>query len=277
MTVGIEFAVVVCPICELGHTTPYPDPDQLGLLYDESKLVEGVDMNARDFDAIRGNWIDRVKDHVARRNMSSRILRSLPHPPRSAVDFGAGNGRYASQLARACGSKLDVTAVDYQPDRPRALSDSVTYSPVSEFLSTDGAYDLIILRHVLEHAPEPVALLSSLAERLSSDGVIYVEIPNMDSGLAKLTGRRWTGYYVPRHLFHFNSRSFALAMENAGLRGEIRGCELPIMGNQLAELLGASEYGPAYQILGAALYPVQRAVEMVARSSGCLMSLCRLR
>lgn len=268
---GVTFAVVVCSWCDLGHTTPYPSADRLSLLYEPAKVNDETLTMSRDFDAIRGGWIDRGKDYAARRSITSRIFCAMPEHPASAVDFSAGNGRFAAQLV-ALGVD-SVTAVDYQNARPRSLPGYVRYETAAKFLASDRCVDLIVLRHALEHSPNPVALLRSLANHLTPRGVIYVEVPNRASAFAKIAGRSWVGYYVPRHLFHFTSRSLEVTLGMADLRGEVRGCELPIVGIQLTEWLRLRSYSPVMQVAGAALHPVQVGIEAVARSSGCLFAV----
>ncbi len=77
----------------------------------------------------------------------------------------------------------------------------MTYYDIQTFASHHQLYDLIILRHVLEHTYHPVRLVKYLSGHLAPDGVIYIEVPNLDLGCAKIFGKYWKGYYVPRQYF----------------------------------------------------------------------------
>src|ERR1035437_4431924 len=169
-----EFDVLFCSRRKLGFTDPFPTEETSGYLY-EAK-------DGSDFDVIRHSVIDVVKDFL-----SVRQVRGLaPHNnPRSALDFATGNGRFALSASRAFpGARVD--AVDYQDSPPPLLEDRhdarVRYYSLMDFPKQDQAYDLIILRHVLEHTHHPVDLVRDLAARLTPDGVIYIEVPNLDSG-----------------------------------------------------------------------------------------------
>ncbi|MGB1103629.1 MAG: class I SAM-dependent methyltransferase [Crocinitomicaceae bacterium] len=39
-------------------------------------------------------------------------------------------------------------------------------------------FDLIIMRHVLEHFLDPLTVLKRIREVLSEDGVLYIAVPN---------------------------------------------------------------------------------------------------
>jgi 2-polyprenyl-3-methyl-5-hydroxy-6-metoxy-1,4-benzoquinol methylase len=60
---------------------------------------------------------------------------------------------------------------------------------------------LIILRHVLEHSYRPQKLLSELVALLSPIGMIYIKVPNLNSGCAKIFKKYWTLFYPPYHVF----------------------------------------------------------------------------
>ncbi len=123
---------------------------------------------------------------------------------------------------------------------------------------------------MLEHTHRPVELVRFLGSRLTPRGVLYIEVPNLLSGCARVFGNRWKGYYVPRHLFHYTPESLGQILAAAGLQGEIGRNDMPLMGNMLEILLGVRKSSPVVQGLGAVLHPVQLAIERAYGSSTCL-------
>jgi len=63
-----------------------------------------------------------------------------------------------------------------------------------------GPYDLIVMRHVLEHLPDPWATLEAAVDRLRPGGVLYVCTPNPQALQLKVLGGRWPHLDAPRHL-----------------------------------------------------------------------------
>ena len=76
-----------------------------------------------------------------------------------------------------------------------------------------GAYDLIILNHVLEHAIDPIQMLQRLSAMLSDSGQLYIGLPlieNMDSS--------WYGHFHIAHNHYFSAASFERLARHLGFR-----------------------------------------------------------
>lgn len=262
-----EFDVLFCDRCQLGFTDPYPTEETCGYLYQTK--------NSSDFDVIHDSIIDRIKDYL-----SIRLLKRLsPHSHiEKVLDYATGNGRFAVSATKAFPSAF-VDAVDYQATPPPLLHNQinsrVNYYSLPAFAEQHKLYDLIILRHVLEHTYHPVDLVKSLSEHLSPDGVLYIEVPNLDSGCAKIFGKYWKGYYVPRHLYHYTIYSLTEIVKRADLDPEIGRNEMPLMGNTFSILTGADQSNVFVQLLGVLLHPLQLLIETWYRSSTCIHAKCR--
>ena len=88
------------------------------------------------------------------------------------VEVGCGKGAFL-ELLLARG--VDVSGFDptYEGDNAR-----VVRAYFSEELGITG--DGLILRHVLEHIPDPVGFLARLASANGNRGLIYIEVPCLD-------------------------------------------------------------------------------------------------
>jgi len=106
---------------------------------------------------------------------------------RRLVEVGCGKGVFLEQLRGAC---YDVTGFDptYEGDSPHIRREF--FRPGIGFRA-DG----IVLRHVLEHVPDPVAFLASL---------IYIEVPCLDW---ILTRRTWFDIFY-EHVNYFRASDF---------------------------------------------------------------------
>ena len=154
---------------------------------------------------------------------------------------------------------------------------SIKYFNNTNFFGSESKYNLIFLRHVLEHTHDPVSLIKYLGELLTDSGVLYVEVPNLDSGCAKVFGRSWKCYYVPRHILHFTTKSLASVIHEAGLNAEIGRNEMPLMGNTCAILTGTDLNNIFVKLIGVLLHPFQLAIEAFNNSSTCINAICRKR
>jgi SAM-dependent methyltransferase len=80
-----------------------------------------------------------------------------------------------------------------------------------------GPYDLITVIDVIEHVPNPVALMKECAALLADDGYGIVVTPDVGSWTARLLGAKWW-HYRPAHIGYFNTATLTLALSKAGLR-----------------------------------------------------------
>ena len=89
------------------------------------------------------------------------------------VEIGCGKGGFLNMLA---GRGLDVTGYDpaYEGDDPRIVPDLFGAGAPAQ---AAGGF---ILRHVLEHIPDPVTFLRDVARANGGRGLVYIEVPCLD-------------------------------------------------------------------------------------------------
>jgi SAM-dependent methyltransferase len=79
-------------------------------------------------------------------------------------------------------------------------------------------FDLIVLNQVIEHVPDPIALLRLVRGRLRPQGKVILATPNSGSLNKVISGRKWINWHIPYHLHHYNKASFARIAEKAGYK-----------------------------------------------------------
>jgi SAM-dependent methyltransferase len=98
--------------------------------------------------------------------------------PASTLEVGCGDGALLCELRRrGFGGRLsgvEITDAAVAIARQREEIDSVARYDGARLPDADGAHDLGILSHVLEHVPDPSALL---AETARACGAVVVEVP----------------------------------------------------------------------------------------------------
>jgi len=81
-----------------------------------------------------------------------------------------------------------------------------------------GSFDLVTLWDVIEHVPDPQALLRQAAAMLVPSGNLIIETQNVDSRFAGLLGRRWHHYKHEEHIYHFSPSTMPRLLEQGGFR-----------------------------------------------------------
>lgn len=81
----------------------------------------------------------------------------------------------------------------------------------------DAAFDVVTLWDVLEHTPDPKAVLKECARVLKPGGVLVVNYPDIHSSIARLMGRRWV-FLLSVHLYYFTSETLKAMLSQVGFR-----------------------------------------------------------
>ncbi len=199
--------VVECRSCSMRYLTPRVHESDVARLYDAEEYWE------------RGSSKSGYSSYSSMEPLLVRtfVRRLSPLPPRGAgarlLDVGCGPGA-GLEAARALGYEawgLDVSSAAVSVASSRN-PDRVRLGTLSDRLFPRGFFDVITLFDVIEHIYDPRRLAVDLAWHLAPEGRIAVATPNVESLLARVTGRRWVSYKIPEHVSYFSPRTLAAAL-----------------------------------------------------------------
>jgi 2-polyprenyl-3-methyl-5-hydroxy-6-metoxy-1,4-benzoquinol methylase len=196
--------------CRCGHAfiNPQPTWEELGPFYqtDYHVFADTVPDAAR---------VDRL---LAAKHRGERLNHALVVPGGRYLDVGCGLGEMVAGMAR-----LGMEAEGVEPgraavERARSLGLKIHHGKLEDARFPDARFDSITMYHVLEHTPDPVAILAECRRILKPTGEIVVGVPNFDSVVRPLVGSTWSAYDLPRHLHHFSQSSIRNVAERARLQ-----------------------------------------------------------
>jgi SAM-dependent methyltransferase len=146
-----------------------------------------------------------------------KVERLNPHA-KTLLDFGAGKGQF---LAVAQEKGWEGLGVETASERACFAREKYGVNVLEEFYTKGqikrGNFHLITLNHVLEHLPQPLDLLSELAnQNLTKNGILYIEVPRADSWQAKIAGSSWIHWDIPKHLSHWTEEGLVDQMRKIG-------------------------------------------------------------
>jgi 2-polyprenyl-3-methyl-5-hydroxy-6-metoxy-1,4-benzoquinol methylase len=81
----------------------------------------------------------------------------------------------------------------------------------------DAGFDVVTLWDVLEHTPDPKAVLSECARVLKPGGMLLVNYPDIHSAIARLMGRRWV-FLLSVHLYYFTKPTLSKMLSELGFQ-----------------------------------------------------------
>jgi SAM-dependent methyltransferase len=138
--------------------------------------------------------------------------------PGRLLDVGCGSGELLAHLRAlgwdVVGQEVDAVAAQVAAERHGV---TVRVGPIGEIDLPTGAFDAITISHVLEHVPDPVALLRTCYTLAKPGGAIVCVTPNLDSWGHQRFGDCWIGLDPPRHLHLFSPVSLISVARLAGL------------------------------------------------------------
>ncbi len=204
-----EFELRRCLGCGLVYVDPQPADAALTALYDQDFYFS----TGWSYATVAA-WI--IESIQARRR--HRVERYI-HPGR-LLDIGSGDGAFVHHMAR---HGWTATGIDFSPaalafaQRTRS-GGSFLQGALEDYDFPAGRLDAITLWQVLEHIGEPRPLLHRCHRLLRRSGLIVAAVPNIDGLSSRLTGERWWGLDVPRHLVHYSPDTLRRTLETAGFR-----------------------------------------------------------
>jgi len=208
------FTVVRCPGCGLRWVSPRPEPEALARYYPDTYSWKPPDDEASESAVHR---LERWYRFHLLRFETRQLLRETDLGAGDAVlDVGCSSGDRLLVMRQAGLAPAGVElgpAADFARDR---LGLDVRRGTLQQAAFDDARFRAVTLHNVLEHVPDPAALLAEAKRVLAPGGWVVVQVPNAASLQSRLFGRRWAAVDVPRDLWYWTPPLLARLLEEAG-------------------------------------------------------------
>jgi len=80
----------------------------------------------------------------------------------------------------------------------------------------DGVFNVVIIKHIVEHLPDPKKALREIGRVTEKGGTLILATPNLDSLLKPWKGDKWIGYQDPTHISLKHPDEWSYLIEKAG-------------------------------------------------------------
>ncbi len=194
---------VACGACGSLRQDPMPSAAELAAFYPP------------DYHAQTGQGLLGRLRHQARCRRLAPLVGDGP-----LLDYGCGNGDFLRYVARRrpgpeyygfeIGDRREVTVLD-------GGAVTVVRGDLEDVCSVVPPCHLITMNHVIEHLPDPLAVVAALAAKLAPGGVLEGQTPAAGSLEHRLFRGAWSGYHAPRHTVVFSAAGLATLLAKAGL------------------------------------------------------------
>lgn len=215
LAVGLpgEFRVVCCQSCGLTYVNPRPTVEAISYYYPpsyEPYTLPDVDSARTPWGRwLRGYHLNKRCRAVSRYRRAGRIL-----------DVGCSTGRFLHQIKKW--GDWEPYGVELVPEVARQAREQygldVIAGTFQEAGYPQGFFDLVTMWDLLEHVHDPVSTLQEASRVLEPGGLLVLSTVLTDALDARLFGRFWIGYEIPRHLYVFSKQTLGRMLAQTGFR-----------------------------------------------------------
>lgn len=193
----------LCMKCGFVLDLPRPDKEDIRKKYEflviHEKYLGALKSNSNRVITIENNQSKKLlkmaMEYLGQSNSKFRIL-----------DYGGGDGHFLKYMKNA---NHKCFLIDYNKNNVNGIKN---IGNTINDIKPSFFFDLIIIRHVLEHLADPKELLINMKNHLKKCGVIYAEVP------IQLCGAAMPNSDPVTHINYFQERSLRLLFELAGYK-----------------------------------------------------------
>jgi len=198
-----DFRVVQCQNCGLIYINPRPSEDEIAKFYpDTYSWKETLTAESKFTKIIRR--LEKIYRYHLLQYETSKLVKVTERKTGRLLDVGCGAGDRLDIFRRL---GFDVYGVEISQSAGYAkkhLGLNVKQGDLFKADYSDSFFDIITLHNVLEHTHNPQKVIGELNRILKKDGIVAIQVPNINCIQFKLFKKRWAAVDVPRDLYYFS-------------------------------------------------------------------------
>jgi 2-polyprenyl-3-methyl-5-hydroxy-6-metoxy-1,4-benzoquinol methylase len=197
-----------CYDCGLVFLNPRMSSNSLLVYYRRQSRLPRLTLDpATPFSRLMDLQADFILKHHSLSKERSRIL-----------EVGSAEGLFLQRLNQRSGGKARLFGIEpsnkHYAYAKAVLPQATLYETMLEQAPLGNQeFSLIVLRHVLEHMPQPIACLKLLRTHLEQDGAMYIEVPDCQDVVPSISD-----FFIHEHLTYFTEETLTAVLARAGLR-----------------------------------------------------------
>ena len=213
-TTAKTFTLHLCASCRCLFLNPMPGEEEIAGFYPQQYWWNTSKAQAN----ATLKKLESIYRKLALRDHVSFIVRAAGN--RSGLDIldvGCGGGTLLGLLKQRGFNPLGV---DFSQEAARVAERDngvrVIVGSLEQAVFPRESFDIVTLFHVMEHVTNPRAVLAEVARVLKPDGVVILQVPNIDSWQFQALGAKWYGLDIPRHVIDYSKDAMLKLLDDSG-------------------------------------------------------------
>jgi SAM-dependent methyltransferase len=129
------------------------------------------------------------------------LARRYGQPGARLLEIGSGLGHLVGQLEDTFKTYgMDINHWAVKESKEVVKDTALQTASAEEIPFADGAFDVVIIKHIVEHLPNPEKAVAEIGRVTAPGGTLILATPNLDSLLKPWKGEKWIGYQDPTHI-----------------------------------------------------------------------------
>lgn len=204
----LQYEIAECNNCHFIYLTEVLSDMGMGLLYNEWLDKEML--------RVHYSKLPHIIYHEHMVSVLRKHFRKKQQP--TLMDFGAGYGRFVEMSVQ---KGFKTFAFDISADK-NDFMDNMGVTIINNLAKHKNYFDVIWVNQVLEHVSDPLSIVKELAGSLTSDGLIFIAVPdcsNVKNILAQkpLSQDLFKLLSPHQHINAFTNNTLRLLGVNSGL------------------------------------------------------------
>ncbi|WP_163835513.1 class I SAM-dependent methyltransferase [Spartinivicinus ruber] len=204
----LPLQTVVCKTCSLVFTNPRPKKEWYNNFYEKHfrQFYDDIDTPTLEY--------ANSKESLHKHSSNIELLSPYLEAKGAVLDIGASEGNFL-RLFQQSKPNWQLTGIEPNPlfadfARKEFNLQNIITGPFPSALNRNDKFDLVHTGHVFEHILEPNEFLDECYNRLNTNGLLFIDVPNAE---CKKSGIR---YLHVAHVYHYSLTTISALLRNHG-------------------------------------------------------------
>lgn len=205
-----KFSLVKCKNCGLVYVNPRLSSESLAKLYQQEYFSKYVDTKSE----AHQKRSETFKVEIAE---LERLIKKLKIK-RKILDVGCGGGFFLASL----NNLWEKYGIEINPNGVRygrvAFGINILKGTLKEVNFPDEKFDVVKMRGVIEHLPDPINELREIYRILSKRSLLAINTPNIGSICGKIYREKFRMVSPLHHIYYFSGKTLFHMLEKVGFK-----------------------------------------------------------